>query len=309
MWTDVESALHVTNGDAAVMNLRAAGVGGPALPWRDALHEGPVPAGLDEAELRSVRAAFLAGDGTDAETIRADLEARDAILAQAAGHEIALWFESDLYDQLALAQILDRLEPGGVLVLLDRVPFRGLGELRPSALAALWAGRVEIGSAHVATGREAWTALRAGDPEAWLRLATEPSATLRPLPAAFERLLQELPWTTDGLSRTERALLEAVAAGANVNRRAFVRSQVQERRPFLGDTWAFRVLERMAAGPAPLVTAAATPDLTDAGLDVLAGRADAAELLGIDRWIGGLHLVGPAPTWRWDPEARAPART
>lgn len=40
--------------------------------------------------------------------------------------------------------------------------------------------------------------------------------------------------------------------------------------------------------------------LTDAGHRVLAGKADAVELIGIDRWIGGVHLHGHSTYWRWD---------
>jgi hypothetical protein len=33
---------------------------------------------------------------------------------------------------------------------------------------------------------------------------------------------------------------------------------------------------------------------------VLDGAADHDSLNGIDRWIGGVHLEGPSPEWRWD---------
>lgn len=39
--------------------------------------------------------------------------------------------------------------------------------------------------------------------------------------------------------------------------------------------------------------------LTEAGGRVLAGEADHAALNGVDRWIGGVHLLG-MPAWRWD---------
>ena len=51
-------ALHVTNGDATVPGLRGTGLAGTIMPWRDVLHEGPVPDVPDD-ELRRVRAAFL----------------------------------------------------------------------------------------------------------------------------------------------------------------------------------------------------------------------------------------------------------
>ena len=63
--------LHVTNGDVTVELLRRAGLAEHALAWADVLHEGPVPAGLDEAGLRRVRAEFIAGaDGVDAVAVR-----------------------------------------------------------------------------------------------------------------------------------------------------------------------------------------------------------------------------------------------
>lgn len=71
--------LNITNGDAAVPPLRAAGVEGDVLPWRDVLHEGPVPTGLDEAELGAVRARFLALDRIlSQEEVLRDFAVRDA---------------------------------------------------------------------------------------------------------------------------------------------------------------------------------------------------------------------------------------
>jgi hypothetical protein len=40
--------------------------------------------------------------------------------------------------------------------------------------------------------------------------------------------------------------------------------------------------------------------LTEAGRSVLDGAADHVSLNGIDRWIGGVHLVGRSVPWRWD---------
>jgi hypothetical protein len=109
------AALHVTNGDITVDLLRRAGLAEHALAWADVLHEGPVPAGLDEAGLRRVRAEFLAGtDGVDAVAVRRRFEARDRALAANRAGEYVLWFEADLYDQLQIAQILAMLGKLGV---------------------------------------------------------------------------------------------------------------------------------------------------------------------------------------------------
>ena len=121
---------------------------------------------------------------------------------------------------------------------------------------------------------------------------------VRFLPEAFDRLSREYPSTRDGLSLTERRLVVAVADGAANAGEAFVRAAAREARPFLGDTWAFARLERIATADVPLVRAAAPVShqspvaITDTGRSVLAGEADHVTLNGIDRWIGGVHLQG-----------------
>ena len=55
--------LHITNGDSVAEPLRQLFPEDEVLPWRDVLHEGPVPEKLDAEGLREVRAAFLARRG------------------------------------------------------------------------------------------------------------------------------------------------------------------------------------------------------------------------------------------------------
>src|SRR3954449_8494238 len=107
--------LHVTNGDAIVPEIEAVAPDDPVLPWRDILHEGPVPGGIDDALLRSERAAFLSRAGWgDGVTLLELFERRDQkLLRGAEERELWLWFEDDLYDQLQLLQILDLLARHG----------------------------------------------------------------------------------------------------------------------------------------------------------------------------------------------------
>src|SRR5687768_11047360 len=101
--------LHITNGDCAVEGIQRSGVPGDVLPWRDVLHEGPVPGGLELSELSALRAGYLAGGGYAGENeLLEDFRVRDRALAGAgAADEVVLWFEHDLYDQLQLIQLLD----------------------------------------------------------------------------------------------------------------------------------------------------------------------------------------------------------
>jgi Domain of unknown function (DUF1835) len=258
---DTPSVLHVTNGDSAVERLRDAGVDGGVLPWRDALHEGPVPAGLDPAQLRVERARFIAASGWADETAAlAALTARDERLdrAIAAREEIVLWFESDLYDILQLAQIADRLDGHpATIVLVGTDRFRGVVELSDDEILAARPQPFDP-----VPYRALWDAFRAPDPRALAELDGPPVVR-----DAAHRHLQQFPWTTDGLSRSERALLRARADGARTPAEAFLAAQRQEERPFLGDAIAFDYLERLDHGDRQ------------------------------ERWLGGAR----AGDWRYDP--------
>ena len=299
--------LHVTNGDSTTAIMERAGIAGDLLPWRDALHEGPVP-DLPADELRRVRAEYLAtlGDASRG-AVEDQLRARDERLAAAIAEAepVVLWFEHDLYDQLQLIQILAGLpdlpthvELIGVGSFPGRPGFAGLGELEPDELASLWPLRTAVTPEHVHLARAAWAVVCADDPRALARAAATPDERLPYLAPALGRLLEELPGTRDGLGRTERQLLEAVAGGARTRIDAFLASMAREEAPFMGDTIAFDRLDELEG----LVDGNGSLQLTAAGEAVLAGRADRVELLGFDRWLGGLHLRAEGPLWRWDRE-------
>ncbi len=313
------SALHVSNGDAT--DIAGTGLARHVLFWRDVLHEGPVPA-LAPEPLRRVRATFLtearADDRHEATEMFAE---RDRVLDAHRDGEYLLWFEADLYDQLQIIQILSRLADLGVppariaLLCIGEHPgiarFGGLGELTAAQLRALPDTdaliRLTPSALHLAT--RAWSAFCSPTPDGLATIAATRSRELRFLGEAFDRLGREYPSTRDGLSLTERRVLAAVANGAVDAGTAFVDATARETRPYLGDDWCFAMIERLARAPVPLLDADTTGPrvdgssrlhLTTAGAAVLAGEADHASLNGIDRWIGGVHLQGHEPSWRWD---------
>jgi DNA-binding transcriptional LysR family regulator len=189
--------------------------------------------------------------------------------------------------------------------------FGGLGQLTAEQLRQLPSTNAcaRLTPAASELGTRAWAAFRAPTPDGLGTIAATRSPELRFLGEAFDRLSQEYPATRDGLSLTERRLLAAVADGAPDAGAAFVRAGARETRPYLGDTWAFAMMDRMAHAPVPLLDAEPTGHpvdrgtrlrLTDTGARVLAGEADHVTLNGLDRWIGGVHLHGRHARWRWD---------
>jgi hypothetical protein len=281
--------LNLTNGDSAVPALRAAGAEGEILPWREVLHDGPVPP-LEPDELRAVRARFLGDD-------EGLLERRDERLAAAvaAREPLMLWFEADLYDVLLLLQILERLptEAPARLVLVGQEEWRSVTEVDAEELRALGRDAPEVTPEQRALAASAWGAFTADDPH-----ALEPLAVgMQALPAvsqALRRLLEELPWTGSGLARTERQLLDALANGARTREEAFHAAAAREERPFLGDASAWAALDHLA----PLLDGMT---VNPHGVAVLEGREKWEP--SVERWIGGTRLPpGPSP-WHWDPQA------
>ena len=315
-------ALHITNGDSAAERLRAAGVTGDILGWRDVLHEGPVPGKLGFAQLREVRARFIAERGwSTADDVLRELEERDAMLDGAGSRqELVLWFEHDLYDQLQLIQILHRLatqgpDPGRLTLACEA---EYLGMMSVERVRALHARRSSVTREQVRLAAEAWNAFTA--PEA-ARITALLEGDLSPLPflgAALRRHLEEFPSTRTGLSRSEQQALEVIESGAASIGEAYRQAHHQREDPiFLGDTVFAWYLERMSRVNAPLLVfddgSPVTPPandqdsgdywkravtLTDAGRAVLTGGVNAVALNGLDRWLGGVHLeVAPGRPW------------
>lgn len=299
------SLLHITNGRAIIDKMREAGITGRIVPWDDVLHEGPVPAGLNVAALRQVRAEFIAAGGGSFDDVLRSFTARDAALEDLAGiDEIVLWLEHDLYDQLQLIQILG-LVPADRAALVTAVPDDDYLGTQPSArFAGLFAARRPITSAQRVAAHDAWDAFRSADPRGLLDVL--PRVTALPhLAPALRRHLQQFPSIENGLSRTEQQALEAMASGRALMNLIYVASNHErEDAVFMGDLAFLFHMTALTRGPRPLVTEFETLEdevhLTADGRRVLAGEVDRVALCGIDRWLGGAHLTGNGPVWRWD---------
>ena len=326
----VVQMLHLTNGSAIIPSVRTVVGNAPIVPWDDVLHEGPVPAGLGPAALRERRADFLAGGGAGSfEDILKSLERRDRALDDALADprcdEIVLWLEHDLYDQLHLIQILDRVpvdppsregRSGGAgaprVSLVQATTY--LGHLPASVYPNLFEERRDVTSVQRIAARDAWAAFRSADPRAIQDLL--PRVTVLPhLGPALTRHLEQFPSRRNGLSRTEQQTLEAVAGGITGLGQVFVATQQREEAFFLGDAGFIFHIDSLIRSHRPLLKtieplAPFTPydlrslelhvELTALGRSVLSGESDRVERCAIDRWLGGVYLAGNGPVWRWD---------
>ena len=316
----MERIVHVCNGDTTADTLSLADLPGEIRVWADALDQGPLlPVG--DAEHYKARGEFWGGRGhRNAAERLADWDR--GVDEAAAAEELILWFEHDLFDQLALARMLSRLARRGLpqlltIVSIDRHPevpnFLGFGELKPEHLAELWPRRTTLSRDAIDEAITTWIAVTAADPRALPFLARRVKA-LPFLAGAIERQLEEFPDPLSGLSRTERQLLAAVARGVAVASELIKAVQAIDPRYPMTDGLLLSTLQTLGgaglvdgippgqASPGTLREIRAT--VTALGRQALAGTIDRVREIGIDDWRGGVRLFGRGPVFRWESAGR-----
>ena len=314
---------HVSNGTCTTRLIEAAGIPGTRSIWADPLHDGPVP-DLPDADLLDLRRRHLSGyveatvDADPANDLR---EWRAALSRVESYDELVLWFEHDLFDQLNLIQLLtwipDHLPRQTRVSLIcigsfpGRPAFKGLGELTPADIASLLDTRARVTPAQHDLAAQAWRAFRASTPQLLDTLRRGKTSALPFLAAALHRFLQEYPWTSDGLSRSERRLLDLAAhvGGRHDLHALFPRMHDDEQAYYVTDTSLLALTRLLSSTTPPLLrhegpldrnAFSASVATTDEGNAVLARRADRVRLCGIDRWLGGVHLRRDSGDWRWE---------
>jgi len=302
----MKNILNITNGDCAVEIMKKAKIPGEFLPWRDVLHDGPVPKGLSLEELSKIRAEFIVSRGwAEAENIKRDFIERDNILNSFQKYEkIILWFEHDLYDQLQILQVLDWFNESNIseveLSIICRDKY--LGMLSPDEMKDLLEYEEPITEKHLTLASKAWSAFRQDSPKEWNRLLNEDTSVLPFLEGAVIRMLEEYPNCSNGLSRTGQQALKILSEGKNLAGEVFGLNQALEERIYLGDSSFWIMLQEFIdSKPALLVLSEGTKltqanakvqelSITPVGLDVLSGKRSWLDINSQDRWIGGVHL-------------------
>lgn len=257
--------LNITNGDGAAEVLKATEIDGEFLIWHDLMFEGPFPAGLDLAKTSELRAEYFGQHYPKDKDASATFRDRDQSLCATDDFDsITLWYEHDLLDQLQILQILDWFATAGIdrhklrLLCIDAFPgikpFLGLGQLQPQDIGELQP--VPICAKQLETAQSGWKAFRSPDPRAMEAFLRQDSGSLPFLGNALRRHLEEFPATDDGLSRTERQLLEIVSAGVGEPGALFAENMARENVFFMGDWSTFRHVGELCGGPRPLLRCA-----------------------------------------------------
>ncbi len=330
--------VHLFSGDAAADAYRAGGGKGEVIVWREALVAGPLSDEPGSLESRARYLATASGRdvaGCRQDLAAQELAITSALDVD----ELVLWFSRDLFCELGLLKVLTDIAGARArkatlsLVCPDDSGTAGFicfGQLPPEQVAALAADRRPLTDADLTAASAGWAALISPDPTAIDRhLANPPrprrmtptTATPQPIPIvpllttvaqdALAKQRARYPSFLSGLGRTEHAALELIAGGAGSL--GEVLAGMGARLPGYGwsDLQLATELAALATGPAPLVEVApglpldpsgfidARLAITTTGLSVLRATTDRIDAVGIDTWIGAVHLT-PDHLWRFD---------
>jgi hypothetical protein len=319
--------LHIHNGDSSAETAKQTSLPGEHFAFREALIDGPTPAGVEDGTWRLVRARHLWHSyGVELTECIQSLRDQEAKLASFPEHdEVVLWFEHDLFCQAHLIYLLNwfgQQQLGQTklsLICVAEFPgkpnFRGLGELNSDELASLFPKRHQVTAEQLKVGAAAWQAYSSSNPQDIEKILESNTESLPFLQAALRAHLRRFPSTTNGLGAVETRALEVIQRGSQTFENLFQSFGAAEPVYGLGDSQFWLTLRRMTDARQPLlglhngnnsekpdadILPCATFEITDVGRRVLKSEADFIELNGIDLWLGGVHLTGNKPTWRWD---------
>jgi len=288
--------LIVTSGDSAAEGLRQGGVQN-VIGWKDSPAVGPSPH-LHAPAYKALRARYRGVNDLSAFQDLDDLPPAD---------HVVLLVDACPYDTGILVRLVDHLHSRVErlqLRVVDSHPsvprFHGLGQLAAGDIAALVPTAHDVTADEVALCRRTWRALCDDTPVQLAQLLHDDTHALPHLASALRRILEELPWTRDGLTRLEREALAAIASGA-VTAPQLVTAVANAEEPhhglWCGDEHLLDVASCLCTREPPLLLGPVPFALTADGRDVLAGRVIAGR--SVEWWVGGTR-VSPGPTWRWD---------
>jgi hypothetical protein len=283
---------------------------GELLANEDVLSCGPLPPFRSVDEWGRLRKAYWEAVSPDdsQRSFNRDLLANAQALREA--QSIVLWVGLGAAEQLLLAWTVRLLKLIGSAAQVHVVQFTHLGEHDGEAwgLGLLNPEQIkrhppsEQLSAETTIELERfWERVTSADPAGLLSVLSEKSAPLQRCRASVQPLLYRYPDHQTGLGRWESELLRYTKGkGPQVPRVIGHTMAHNFDADLVGDAYLFSRLRRLA-GPGlahPLVTMSGDPlemrncevALTDVGESVLAAKANAVELNGIDDWILGVHL-------------------
>ncbi len=310
-----QRTLHIRCGTDIMHKLAIAGFEGDFLWFGDPYIFGPVPQTDSLEEFVRIRAKCINVPFEEIMTMYQELDrAHDY-------QRVMIWNEYDAFDQLILAKLLAHFSeptqrpPRLQFINVTRFPgvqiFNGIGQLPPEALRVLWNDFVDISEVELQAGKQTWAGITAATPVALGDFIKRDTGVLPIMRRALHRFLQDLPWTSNGLSLSEHTTLRILQEKGSMNAaRLFGWFQNHyDSLPGMGDAFYYKWVHGLAEGDEPAIALDRRGDkpnewdlaLLPFGSSLLNNEADWLVANPVQRWLGGVYIGSCATShWRWD---------
>jgi hypothetical protein len=321
-----DKMIHIVNGNSLANKMKM--FNGTVMPWREMYDFGPLMKDIPLEKLILNRSHFfeekvgipptLFIENCQKQNQWLDLLPRNS--------EIILWFEHDRYDQTMLIYLLHELNEKEFenlsMVTINQYPgvepFFGLGQLSTHQLEGLlYTARRSITKQQMNEANDGWNAYTSEDPieiEKWI---TSSKGHLPFLKKALETHLSYFPSVKNGLNEVENLVFHFINERVCSFTDIFQYISKQRINDGLGDTHFAAILNQLIVGINPLLQRdvplsnfthpipRSNLSLTSFGLEVLKGKSDRFDFVGIDWWLGGVHLQ--KDQWRWNQQHLIPS--
>ena len=242
--------LHILNGDQALTLWKKCDFSAPYLVWKETYLEGPLPRTDDLNIFMKARAEYLAtfaelSDISEEKLCRHLQNMDETILNLPQDSTVILWFDACIFDQTILMRILWLLQQKG-----ENLPRIYLYNSSSNILLMDDFKRgtqimQQLSKQTIKAAAGAWNAYQRQEASAMKELATHSDLSQLPhMQKALLRCMEEVP-DTEGLSRTQRQILQIISSGKHSFEEIFAGQKAYEEHPFLGDTACVRILNNL----------------------------------------------------------------
>ncbi|MGM0876607.1 MAG: DUF1835 domain-containing protein [Bacillota bacterium] len=302
--------IHIVNGD--VLGSKIQGLKGDLIVWREMFDFGPLQSAWSNDKLIKIRASFFEDKLNIPSSIFMKIchNQLNQLYKIPKDEEVILWFEHDRYDQTMLMYILTQLSSINIsnlsMVSVNSYPtispFYGLGQLNVDQLTELFTQRVKVTSQQINEAVTGWSAYISPNSEDINKWITDVDHELPYLLETFKRHKSYFPSTTTGLNEIEVLLLNTIKKKSCSFRDLFKKISPFFINDGLSDLHTSAILNELMNGENALLEIDGplprfelnhrNPNLTITpnGENVLAGKANRFDLIGIDWWVGGVNL-------------------
>ena len=242
--------LHILNGDFSLELWKKYNFSTNWLVWKETYLEGPLPQSDDLHVFRSVRAEFLS-TFEELSSIKVDalykhLQRMDnALLELSESSELMLWFDACIFDQTILMRVLYLLNQNRTNLPKIYLYCCKSYCLTNEDFQKGYSEKVLLDCHDVGIAAKAWSAFVCKDATQMIELAdSEDFAHMPAMRKALLRCAEDVP-NANGLSRTERQILQILSIGKHSFEEIFQGLDAFEEYPFLGDSACKRILNNL----------------------------------------------------------------